>query len=108
MSMNIRQLMDKIVDGNLDSSAIVEIGEALENEEELTIDALKAMYEDLSTLRYHQTIEVLLKSTVAYLVRPKRDNAGCIKDYKRALHILKFIIREAEDLHEAENREDLE
>lgn len=108
MSLNIRQLMDKIVDGNLDSKAIVEIGDALQDDEEITVDAQKAMYEDLSMLRYHQTIEVLLKSTVAYLVRPKRDNAGCIKDYKRALHILKFIIREAEDLHEAETREDLE
>jgi hypothetical protein len=106
MSLNIRQLMDKITDGSISSDDINDIGIQINDGEELDETTIKELYEDLSVVRYNYTMEVLLKTAVEYFIRPKASNARALRDYKRGLNILKFIIKETEELHEAEQEDE--
>jgi hypothetical protein len=105
MSLNIRQLMDKIAEGSISSDDINDIGIQLNDGEELDETTIKDLYEDLSVIRYNYTMEVLMRTAVTYLMRPKTSNARAIRDYKRGLNILKFVIKETEELHEAEQED---
>lgn len=105
MSMNIRQLMDKIVDGGITSDDISDIGDKLNDGEELDETTINSLFEDLSVIRYNYTMDTLIRTTMTYLIRPKSSNARALRDYKRAMNILKFVIKETEELYEAEQEQ---
>jgi hypothetical protein len=105
MSLNIRELMDKIVDGSVSSDDIKRFGELLEDGDKLGAEEVLDIYEDLSVLRYNYTMEVLMKTVIAYLVRHKPNNGAAAKDYRRAARILKVIIQQTEELYEAEQED---
>jgi hypothetical protein len=105
MSLNIRELMDKIVDGAISSDDIKRLGEVIEDGEEISKEEILDIYEDLSVLRYNYTMEVLMKTVIAYLVRHKPNNGTAAKDYRRASRILKVILQQTEELHEAEQED---
>jgi hypothetical protein len=105
MSLNIRELMDKIVDGAISSDDIKRLGEVIEDGEEISKEEILDIYEDLSVLRYNYTMEVLMKTVIAYLVRHKPNNGAAAKDYRRASRILKVILQQTEELHEAEQED---
>lgn len=106
MSLNIRELMDKIVNGSVSSDEIASLGEELEEGRQIPENVVQEIYEDFSILRFNYTMEVLVKSVVTYLVRPKSCNGLALRDYKRALRILKFILKETEELYEAEKEDE--
>ena len=97
--------MDKITDGDMPSETLARIGADLEDDVEIEISKIKGMHEDLSLLRYNYTIEVLIKTICMYMIRSKSCLGASLKDYKRALRILKFVISETEELYEAEQEE---
>lgn len=105
MSLNIRELMDKIVDGAISSDDIKRLGEVIEDGEAISKEEILDIYEDLSVLRYNYTMEVLMKTVIAYLVRHKPNNGVAAKDYRRASRILKVILQQTEELHEAEQED---
>jgi hypothetical protein len=94
--------MDKIVDGGITSDDISDIGEKLNEGEELDEITVNNMFEDLSVIRYNYTMDTLIRTAMTYLIRPKSSNARALRDYKRAMNVLKFVIKETEELYEAE------
>jgi hypothetical protein len=98
--------MDKVVNGMVSSDEIAKLGEDLEDGLAIPADTSKEIYEDFSILRFNYTMEVLIKSVVTYLVRPKSCNGSALRDYKRALRILKFVLKETEELYEAEKEDE--
>lgn len=105
MTMSIGQLMDKITDGDMASDTLASIGSDIEDGVDIDLSKVKGLHEDLSLLRYNYTIEVLIKTICMYMIRSKSCLGASVKDYKRALRILKFVISETEELYEAEQEE---
>lgn len=103
--MSIGQLMDKITDGDMASDTLASIGSDIEDGVDIDLSKVKGLHEDLSLLRYNYTIEVLIKTICMYMIRSKSCLGASVKDYKRALRILKFVISETEELYEAEQEE---
>jgi len=105
MSMSIRQLMDKITDSEVTSDMLVKMASDLEDNEVLSTEEITSLIEDFSVIRYNYTMDVLIKSIGMYLIRSKSCNGAALRDYKRALRILKFVIKETEELYDAEQKE---
>jgi hypothetical protein len=105
MSMSIRQLMDKITDSEVTSDMLVKMALDLEDNEVLSTEEITSLIEDFSVIRYTYTMDVLIKSIAMYLIRSKSCNGAALRDYKRALRILKFVIKETEELYDAEQKE---
>jgi hypothetical protein len=105
MSMSIRQLMDKITDSEVTSDMLVKMALDLEDNEVLSTEEITSLIEDFSVIRYNYTMDVLIKSIAMYLIRSKSCNGAALRDYKRALRILKFVIKETEELYDAEQKE---
>lgn len=103
--MSIRQLMDKITDTEVTSDMLFKMASDLEDGDELSAEEAAKIVEDFSVIRYNYTMEVLVKTITNYLIRTKSCNGAAIRDYKRALRILKFVIKETEELYEAEQKE---
>ena len=103
--MSIGQLMDTITDGDMASDTLASIGSDIEDGVDIDLSKVKGLHEDLSLLRYNYTIEVLIKTICMYMIRSKSCLGASVKDYKRALRILKFVISETEELYEAEQEE---
>ncbi len=106
--LNLRDLIDHVVEGNLDGERINNLKEELEEggviESEEGLDVL----EDLISLRLAFTVEELIKTTVFHLLKPKDNNKKALRDFRKSIRLLSFIIARTKEfvrLEEA-NEED--
>ena len=105
--LNLQELIDHVVEGNIDGNRLNELREELEDGQIISSEEGLDMCEDLVSLRLAFTIEELVKTTVFHLLRPKDNNKKALKDYRKSLRLLSFIVARTKEFASLEeNRED--
>jgi hypothetical protein len=90
----LAELTDKVVEGILDNDDLESLRERISDSEELDNDELKDLFEDLINLRYNYTLEMVSKNIGSYLLRPKKSAQQALRDYKKCLVLVKFLLVE--------------
>ena len=90
----LAELTDKVVEGILDNDDLDALREKIADSEELENGELKNLFEDLVNLRYNYTLEMVSKNIGSYLLRPKKSAEQALRDYKKCLVLVKFLLVE--------------
>lgn len=105
--LNLQELIDHIVEGNINCDRLNELKEELEEGQDISSEEGLDLCEDLVSLRLAFTIEELIKTTVFHLLKPKGNNKKALRDYRKSLRLLSFIVARTKEFSDLEeNRED--
>lgn len=106
MRLDMKAVMDRLAEGQLDTDALAGMKEALDEGEPDAIDDedKESLVVDLINLRFNSTTDVLLRTATHYISKPKETIEANVKDLKRAVSILKFVIRQFQGIIEIEER----
>ena len=104
----LEELTDKLVEGSLDNEDLASLEEQIRDDGDVCEKDLKALFEDLISLRYNYTLEMVSKNIANYLLRPKKTPEHALRDYKKVGFLSKFLLAETQKAlnDEKENFED--
>jgi hypothetical protein len=102
------ELTDKLVDGLLNNEELASIEDQIQDDGDVCESDLKSLFQDLISLRYNYTMEMVSKNIASYLLRPKKTPEQALKDYKKVVFLSKFLLAETQKAldDEKENFED--
>jgi hypothetical protein len=105
--LSLQELIDHVTEGNIKCDRLNELKEELEEGHTISSEEGLDMCEDLVSLRLAFTIEELVKTTVFHLLKSKSNNKKALRDYRKSLRLLSFIVaRTKEFVDLEETRED--
>lgn len=104
--LNLKNLMDHVVEGNFTSEELNELKEDLQDGGRISADTGLDLLEDVMSLRLAYTVEELIKTIVFHLLKPKDDNKRALRDYRKSLRLLAFVIARTKEFVSLEEEAD--
>lgn len=90
------ELTDKLVDGLLSNDDLASLEDQINDDGDVCEKDLKSLFQDLISLRYNYTLEMVSKNIASYLLRPKKTPEQALRDYKKVVFLSKFLLAETQ------------